>query len=206
MDYRSILGRIRAVVRRGSYLVPTGHVPPTMRPALAEIGRAISATDVDPESVRTRIHQLQAAGRIDRVMALSALGVLAASPHVRDYAEASRLASQQELVALDEGGPWLSARLASADRHRGVLAWLLGHDTVALDWFTRALERERSAENVGNVLAVLLRLGELEEARDLAERMDRALPEPMRAELEERIANDDDLARLRPEELPPPGN
>src|SRR5687768_7321 len=122
MDYRSIIGRIRAAVRRGSYLVPTGGVPPAMRPALAEIGAAIAAPDADPEEVRRRIHQLHGAGRIDRVMALSALGVLAASPHVQDYAEASRLAGQQELAALDEGGPWRDTRLASADRHRGVVA------------------------------------------------------------------------------------
>ena len=48
-----------------------------------------------------------------------------------------------------------------------MIAFLRGHDAVALDWFTRALERERSAENVGNVLAVLIRLGELQEAREL---------------------------------------
>lgn len=197
MDYESILGRIRAAVRRGTYLVPSDHVPPAQRPALREIASLIAATDADPEAIRRRIHQLHGAGRIDRVMQLSALGVLAASPHVRDYAEAARLAGQQELAALDEGGPHRDAWLASAHRHRGVVAWSVGQYEVALDWFTRALERERSAENVGNVLAALVRLGEVDEARDLVARMREALPEGSRAELEARIATDEDLLRLR---------
>ncbi|MEQ1505122.1 MAG: hypothetical protein ABMB14_23005, partial [Myxococcota bacterium] len=90
MDYQSILLRIRAAVRRGSYLVPTGGVPPAQRTALREIAEAIANPDGDPDAIRTRIHQLEAAGRIDRVMKLSALGVLAASPLVRDYVEAAR--------------------------------------------------------------------------------------------------------------------
>lgn len=197
MDYQHILLRIRAAVRRSSYLVPTGGVPPTQRGALSEIADAMASDDVDPEQVRLRIHQLAASGRIDHVMKLSALGVLAASPRVGDLAEAARLASQQEFAALDAGGPWRDLHLASADRHRGVIAFLRGHDAVALDWFTRALERERSAENVGNVLAVLIRLGELEEARELVSRMRAALPEAMRAELDQRIDGDEDLLRLR---------
>lgn len=198
MDYQHILLRIRAAVASSTYLVPTGGVPAPQRGALAEVAAAMRSVDADPEQIRRRIHQLHASGRIDHVMKLSALGVLAASPLVRDYAEAARLASQQEFAALDEGGPWRDLYLASADRHRGVIAFIRGHDTVALDWFTRALERERSAENVGNVLAALVRLGELDEARDLLERMARALPDAMRAELEDRVAADEDLVRLRP--------
>jgi hypothetical protein len=197
MDYHHILLRIRAAVRRGSYLVPTGGVPPTQRAALREVAGLIASADADPEHIRQRIHQLEASGRIDHVMKLSALGVLAASPLVRDLNEAARLAGQQEFAALELGGPWRELYLASADRHRGVIAFLLGHDPVALDWFTRALERERSAENVGNVLAVLIRIGEIQEAKDLVARMRAALPDGMRAELEQRIAEDDDLVRLR---------
>jgi hypothetical protein len=197
MDYQHILLRIRDALRRNTYLVPAGAAPPAQRAVLAEIGAAIGSPEADPEKIRQRIQQLHAAGRIDRVMKLSALGVLAASPHVRDLAEASRLASQQEFAALDHGGPWREVYLASVDRHRGVIAFLAGNDVVALDWFTRALERERSAENIGNVLAVLIRLGELEEAHDLVRRMTATLPEPMRDELMHRIAEDEDLVRLR---------
>lgn len=197
MDYQNILFRIRDTLRRNTYLVPTGGAPPAQRAALAEIASAIASPDADPDRIRQRIWQLHAAGKIDQVMKLSALSVLAASPHVRDLAEASRLAGQQEFAALDLGGAWRDAYLASADRHRGVIAFLAGNDVVALDWFTRSLERERSAENVGNVLAVLIRIGELGEARELYQRMLSTLREGMGDELRRRIEQDDDLIRLR---------
>lgn len=197
MDYRHTLLRIRDVLRRNSYLVSTGGVPPSQRSALAEIAALIARPDADPDKIRQRIWQLHASGKIDQVMKLSALSVLAASPHVRDLAEAARLAGQQEFAALDMGGPWLDLYLASADRHRGVIAFLTGNDMVALDWFTRALERERSPENVCNVLAVLIRIGEIEEARDLVARMLSTLPDAMGEDLKARIAEDDDLIRLR---------
>lgn len=196
MDYHHILDRIRAAVASSTYLVPTGGAPPDQREVLRDLAAGIEAADADPERIRRRIHQLHAAGRIDRVMKLSALGVLAASPLVRDLTEAARLASQQEFAALDEGGPWLDLYLASAHRHRGVIAFLRGHYGMALEWFTRALERERSAENVGNVLAVLIRLGEGEEAAGLYARMCASLPDHG-AELRRRVDSDEDLVRLR---------
>ncbi|HHO49779.1 MAG TPA: tetratricopeptide repeat protein [Deltaproteobacteria bacterium] len=198
MDYRRILDRIRSTIRVGSYLVPPSSVPAAQREALSGVAAAIADPDNDPEQIRLRILQLYAAGRIDRVMKLSALGVLAASPNVRDYAEAARLAGQQEMVALDEGGPHRDAYLASADRHRGVLAYLLGRYEVALDWFTRALERERTSENLGNVLSTLIRLGELDEARTLLDQACTSAPDTVRLELLSRIEIDDDLSRLRP--------
>ena len=197
MDYRRILDRIRTTVRSASYLVPPSSVPESQRDALAGVAESIAGGEADPEQIRRRIHQLHAAGRIDRVMMLSALGVLAASPHVRDYSEAARLAGQQEFAALDLGGPSQQAYLASADRHRGVLAYLLGQYEVALDWFTRALERERTAENLGNVLSALIRLGEMSEADDLLDRVRTHFPENVRDSLEVRIQVDEDLARLR---------
>jgi hypothetical protein len=194
---REVLGRIRAALRTGSYLVPVRQVPASQRAHLAEIARGIADPSADPERLRTRIRQLQAAGRLDRIRTLSALAVLAASPLVRDHAEALRLVGQQELAALDEGGPDLDANLASVARHRGVTWFLLGRDEHALDWFTRAMERERSAENVGNVLAVLLRLGEVQEAEGLVAGMERVAGEGVVAELRARIAEDEDLTRLR---------
>ncbi|MEZ4238088.1 MAG: hypothetical protein R3F59_18465 [Myxococcota bacterium] len=197
MHHRAILQRLRTLLREGTYLVPTRGVPPRQREALDDIAQRMAAPGADPDAIRARIEQLRAAGAIDGVVALSALGVLAASPLVRDYAEASRLAGEQELAALQAGGPWRDAQLASADRHRGVIAYLLGHDVVALDWFTRALGRERSAENLGNVLAVLLRLGEEEEARRMVAVMGRVLAPADQEELGARIRDDDDLVRLR---------
>ena len=103
MDYQHILLRIRAAVRRGSYLVPTGGVPPAQRAALRRSPTRLRR----PTPIRSRsgsgFISSQASGRIDHVMKLSALGVLAASPLVGDLAEAARLASQQEFAALEPG-------------------------------------------------------------------------------------------------------
>lgn len=197
MDYQHILLRIRDTLRRSSYLVTTGGAPPAQREALAPIAAAIASPDADPDRIRQQIWQLHAAGKIDQVMKLSALSVLAASPHVRDLPEAARLASQQEFAALELGGPYRDSYLASADRHRGVIAFFAGNDVVALEWFTRALQRERSAENVSNVLVILIRLGEIEEASELAETMLATLPDQARRALQQAIDEDDDLARLR---------
>jgi hypothetical protein len=194
---REVLGRIRAALRTGVYLVPSAHAPPDQREALAQIARLLADPASDPHQVRTRIRQLSASGRLDRPMTLSALCVLSASPLLRDYPEALRLAGQQELAALDEGGPWQDLHLASVARHRGVVFFLLGHDAASLDWFTRALELQRSAENVGNVLAVLLRLGELDEAVDTLRRMRAVMASDQWAELAAHVRADDDLVRLR---------
>jgi Flp pilus assembly protein TadD len=131
---------------------------------------------------------------------LSALHVVAASPRVKDYAEAARLAGEQEHAALEAGGPHLQTHLASVDRHRGVLAFLQHHYSVALDHFTRAIERERTPENLGNVLATLLRLGELDEADAILSQVQRSLPPAQVAELQRRIDIDPDLATLRAKE------
>ena len=198
MSYRDILGRIRTTVSSGTYLMPTAEVPAAQREAMAEVVSLLSDPYVAPDAVRRRIQQLHGSGRLDRPMKLSALGVLAASPRVRDYAEAARLAGQQELVALEEGGPHCEAYLASADRHRGVLAFLMGRHEVALDWFTRALERERSPENLGNVLATLLRLGDHPAATELLATVRTSFPAEFADEVASLIARDDDLRELRP--------
>jgi len=197
VDVRRILNRIRETVRQGPYLVPLGAAVGAQREVLKPVVRAISDPASDPDEIRQRIHQLHAAGRIDRVMMLSSLGVLAASPLVRDYAEAARLAGQQELVALDVEGELRVRYLASADRHRGVLAYLLGYYGIALDWFAQALAREPTAENIGNVMAAMIRLGRVDEAIELRERVARTFPSEVVQALEGRVAEDDDLVRLR---------
>ena len=144
--------------------------------------------------MRALAHRLHDEGAIDRVMLLSTLHVIAASPAVRDFEEAARLVGEQEFAALELGGPHLQANLASVDRHRGVLAFVRGHHEVALDYFTRALERQRSAENLSNVLCALLALGEESEARSLLTRIRQTLPGTLLSELEASIAADPDLA------------
>lgn len=193
---REVLGRIRAALRSGTYLVPASHAPAGQRAALESVAVSL-AEGVDPDRIRTRNRQLAAAGRLDPVMTLSALSVVAAHPAVRDYPEALRLAGQQELAALEPGAADRDLHLASVARHRGVVFFLLGHPAQALDWFTRALERQRSVENVGNVLAALLRLGDAPEAESVLTGMSRTLPPDQWAALRAHVASDDDLVRLR---------
>lgn len=197
MDHRTTFRRIVEALDQGSYLTPTRGVPDDDRAAVAEVAELLHDDVVEPDRVRLRIHQLHAAGRLSHGTKLSALGVLAASPRVRDFAEASRLAGQQELVALDARGPDRDRQLASADRHRGVLAFLMGHPQVALDWFGRAFERERSAENLGNVLAALLKLGRLAEASSLYAQATCRLEPAVAEDLRARVRDDLDLAALR---------
>ncbi len=201
MDYQAILDRILHTVDRDAYLTPSSHVDPDQREALALVERAMQSRDFDPERVSALVERLYESGRIDKVMRLSALHVIAAHPAVGDYAEAARLAGEQELAALELGGPNLHANLASADRHRGVVAFLRGHTVIALDYFSRALERERTAENLGNVLCALIRLGEIEDAANLVRQIRDAYPTRVVGELMDRIHKDPDLALLREEEI-----
>lgn len=202
MDYDAILDRIYRAVDQQAYLTPASQVPPEQRAAMQQIARWLASPDFDAERLRAQIRGMAAEGRIDRVMMLSALHVVAAHPRVADWAEAARLAGEQELVALEQGGPHLEANLASVERHRGVVAFLRGYHVVALDYFSRAMERERSAENLGNVLCALIALGELDEARELLGSITAAYPARLVAELRERICEDPDLALLRAEEEP----
>jgi tetratricopeptide (TPR) repeat protein len=107
---------------------------------------------------------------------------------------------EQEFAALELGGPRLQDNLASVDRHRGVLAFLRGHYEVALDYFARALERQRSSENLQNILCTLIRLGDEGDARDLLNRIRGAFPVDLVLALEHAIQHDPDLALLREED------
>lgn len=202
MDHLALYARILKAVDERAYFTPADAVDPAQRDTMRQIGTHLHAPGMDPAALRAQIRRLHDEGRIDKVHMLSALHVVAASPKVADWSEAARLAGEQELAALELGGPHLDANLASVDRHRGVLAFLRGHHAVALDHFTRALERQRTPENLGNVLAALLKLGEIEEAEEILAQVRRTLAPPMISELERAIDNDPDLAALRgPESL-----
>lgn len=196
-DYQGLFSRILQAVDSSAYLTPTDHVDPSQRPALDELRRVLHAPDFDPDLTRAMVQRLHGEGRLDRVHLLSALHVIAASPRVGDWMEAARLAGEQELAALEHGGPYLEANLASADRHRGVIAFLRGHYAMALDHFTRALERQRTAENIGNVLAALLRLDEQPEAQRILTQVRQGLGPDLITELDRRVAVDADLVALR---------
>jgi pentatricopeptide repeat protein len=203
MDHQLLLDRILQTVDGDAYLTDADHLEPRRRHAMTEIHRAIQDPANSPDDARALARQLLEEGRITRVLYLSALHVIAASPRVRDYALAARLVGEQEHAALEAGGADLESNLASVDRHRGVLAFLLGRTEVALDYFTRVLERERNAGNYGNVLCCLVRLGEIEDAADLLDRIRAAFPASLVDALDHRIQTDPDLASLRdPKEAP----
>ena len=199
MDYGAIFARIRKTVDSRAYMTPAEAVDPSQRAAMREIQSELGGS-FDVEALRSRIAAMHREGRIDRVMMLSALHVVACHPLVADWDEAARLVGEQEFAALELGGPRLQDNLASVDRHRGVLAFLRGHYDVALDYFARALERQRSSENLQNILCTLLRLGDESEARDLLYRVRAAFPSDLVSALEHAIANDPDLALLREED------
>jgi hypothetical protein len=201
LDYSAILARILDAVDQKSYLTPADSVDPRQRAAMAEIEAAIQAKDFSAERVRTLIARLHQEGRIDKVLMFSALHVVAAHPEVADYREAARLTGEQEVAALELGGSNLSANLASVDRHRGVIAWLTHHPAIALDHFTRALERQHTVENLGNVLCCLLSLGEIEEAEALVSKVRSQYPAFFVQDLDRRIQRDPDLALLTPSEV-----
>ncbi len=202
MDLEALFDRILHAVEEQAYLTPSAHVDPQQQQAMAEIAGAIQAADFDPDHLRGLIHGYHRQGRIDRVMMLSALHVVAAHPSVADWAEAGRLVAEQEQAAMELGGPRLQANLASVERHRGVVAFLQEHHEIALDYFSRAFERQHSAENLGNVLCCLLALGETDDALDLIGRVRRSFPAALVSDLEDRIVRDPDLALLRNRELP----
>ncbi len=199
IDFQSLFGRILETVDAQAYFMPSLHVDQGGRDVLQQVEAAMRAPDFDPDRVRALIHTRYDQGRLDRVLKLSALHVVACHPRVADWEEAARLAGEQELAALEEGGPNLQANLASVDRHRGVLAFMRGHYEVALEYFTRALERQRSAENLSNILCTLLRLGEEDEAWSLLKQVRSSFPPPLVRQLDQNVLSDPDLALLRTE-------
>lgn len=199
MAYRSILDRIFEVVDQQAYLTPMHRIQGPESQALAVFKAALAEPDFEAEGVRRLVDRLHEEGRLRATTRFSALHIIAAHPRVGNLAEAARLVGEQEMAALDEGGPTLNADLASVDRHRGVLAFMKGHYEVALDYFSRALDRERSAENLCNILCCLLRLKELNEASSLWTQIQSSYPEDLVDELGRIIEQDPDLALLRSE-------
>ena len=200
MDYNALFERILGQVDQAAYMPLADAVEPHQREAMSEIERQIRDPAVSAKTTERLIHRLHDNGRIDRVNMTSALHVLAASPKVGDFDLAARHVAEQEMAALALGGPRLEYNLASVDRHRGVLAFLQGRFAVALDYFSRAFERQHTAGNVSNVLATLIRLGDVDEARALLAQMRSAFADEFVDALNVMIAQDPDLAMLRAEE------
>jgi tetratricopeptide (TPR) repeat protein len=201
MDYNAILERILHTVDREAYRFSGTHLPQPDAAAQKSVHVALADSSIDIAAVRRLVQQLFERGEIDDVVRLSLLFVIAAHPRAKDYVEAGRLLGERETAVwslADRGNEAdLERLLAAIDRHRGALAFLMGRYAHALDHFARALERERIADNLQNVLATLLRLGEDADARSLLEQIRLSYPPPVVAQLDQLIQADPDLALLR---------
>ncbi len=202
MNYRSILDRILQTVDEEAYVTPMRRIGGEEGQAVAIVREVMRQPDWEPEELRSLIRRLHTEGRMRRTTMLSALHIVAAHPRVANWVEAAQLAGEQELAALEEGGSNLQNNLASVDRHRGVIAFQRGFFEAALDHFGRALERERSAPNLGNILSTLIRLGEEAEAQSLLVQIRSTYPSELVTELNVYIEQDHDLALLRTEYAP----
>ena len=199
MDYAAPFERILEQVDEQAYLPLADVVDPDQKHSMKAIEDSIRDPAQTAQAIEQMIREFHSVGAIDEVHMLSALHVLAASPKLNNLDLAARYATEQEMAAMAMGGPRLQANLASVDRHRGVLAYLQGHYGVALDYFSRAFERQHTAGNLSNVLATLIRLGDISEARQLADQVNATLSRDLIDDLNHIIAQDPDLALLRPE-------
>ena len=197
LNRRDAIARIRRAIGEPSYLVPTDGVASRYRDRLSELATWMATPDFDGEVARRRVQDWRERGLLDDEHTWSALAVIYTHPRVRNFREAARCIALQESAAMAASGEHLAAALGSVERHRGVLAWSMGHVEVALDCFVAALERERTAENLGNVMAALVRLDELEQAQELLDDARRGFPAALVEDLERRVASDEDLAPLR---------
>ena len=199
MSYRAILDRIFEAVDEESYQTPVHRISGPEAQALGLFRDALRQPDWEPEQLRAFVRRLHDEGRIRKVTMYSALHIIAAHPKVKNYGEAARMTAEQEVAAWEENGPDLNADLASVERHRAWLAFAMGRYEQALDYCSRALDRERSGENLQNILCTLIRLGEIDEAAQLLVQIRKSYPASLVDALDRAIATDPDLALLRTE-------
>lgn len=200
MHRADALQRITDALGRPTYLVPTVQVDGPYRAPLETLARWMAQPDFDGDLAVAMIRGWREEGRLDEERMWSALSVVATHPKVRDYREASRCIALQENAAMARSGEELGRSLASVERHRGVLAFSMGRPSVALECFIRALEKERTSENLGNVLAALVRTGEVTEALDLLHHVRRTFPGSLADAVDALVSVDEDLAPLRDED------
>jgi tetratricopeptide (TPR) repeat protein len=201
LDYNALYERILGQVDQQAYLPLADVVDTAQQPTMLEIQQLIQNPTVNTPVVEAHIRETHQAGLIDKVHMLSALHVLAASPKCKDYDMAAKYAAEQEMASMAMGGPRLADNLASVDRHRGVLAFLQGHYGIALDYFSRAFERQHTSGNLANVLAALIRVGDLDEAKELLIQVRGALNPHLISSLNEMIEQDPDLSLLQTKEF-----
>lgn len=199
MNVQLLLDRILDSVDREAYLTPADQADPRYQAALDECLSLLNNDAVEVDRIRELAHAHHKSGGLDDYHYHSLMHVVAAHPRVKDYEEAAREIANQEMAAYGATGTNLQHKLASVDRHRGVLAYVRGQYEVSLDYLTRALERQRSVENLGNVLCALIRLGELDEADGIVAQARDNFPADFVTQLNRRIDTDPDLTQLRPQ-------
>ena len=197
MNVQSLLDRILDTVDREAYLTPADQAEPRFQAALDECLGMLADERVPVGRIRDLASTHHANGGLDDFHFHSLLHVIAAHPRVQDHDEAARQIAMQEMAAYGSTGADLQHKLASVDRHRGVLAYVRGQYGIALDYLTRALERQRSVENLGNVLCALIRMGELDEATGIVTQARSNFPAGFVQRLNRRIDTDPDLLHLR---------
>jgi tetratricopeptide (TPR) repeat protein len=207
MDYNAILERILNTVDREAYRFSGSHLSQPDAAAQKKVHEALANPSIDLDLIQRMVDQFHANGEIDEISRLSLLFVIAAHPRAKDYARAGRLLGERETAVWERAergnnDAEIERLLAAVDRHRGALAFLMGRYAHALDHFARALERERIADNLQNVLATLLRLGEEDDARELLGQVRQSYPAPVVEHLDRVIQEDPDLALLRQENTP----
>ena len=198
MDFDQLLGRVLGSIEGEAFVMPAGGIEDAEERQLVEgiLGR-LAPVGFDVEAVRADVRRLADQGRISRRREAILLLTIAGHPAVGDLREMARQIGVEEFETLSEGGPRLERRLAVVLHHRGVLAWMLGRYEVALDLESRSAEMAPSSDSLANILAILLRLGEEERARDLLERMRPGFPRPIVEQVDDLIQRDPDLALLR---------
>ena len=198
MDLEQLLGRVLGRIEGEAFVTPAAGIEDADERRLVEdLLVRLSPSGFDAEVLRADVRRLRREGRIGARREAILLLTIAGHPAVGDLREMARQIGVEEFEVLSEGGPKLDRRLAVVAHHRAVLAWLLERFEVALDLETRSVEAAPSGDSLANILAILLRLGEEERARDLLGRLRPGYPRSIVDQVDELIQQDPDLALLR---------
>ncbi len=199
MDLDQLLGRVLRRIDRKAMVTPgTERIEDEReRAASDELLRRLGAPGLDVAALRADVGRLRADGLIGDRRAAILLMSVAAHPAVSDLEAMARHIAEEEYAVLREGGDQLDRRRALVLHHRAVLAFLLRRYDVALDLETRAIELAVNADSLANLLAILLRLGEEDRARDLYAEYPAAFGRDLAAQVGRYIEADPDLELLR---------
>lgn len=193
--YPSIEARVRQILAQRAYVgrvIEDGPDPE----ASGALYRAAFDGVTSPDEVRALVEAHHAQGRIGLLARLEWLTLLASRPDVQDWPGAMRLLGEMERLTWTMDDERRNQNLASIARHRGVVAYLEGHYSVALEYFLDAVNRVLTLPNIHNLLCVTLRLSGRDAAQGLYAYIQSLIPEDAARDLAERIHQDPDLILL----------